>query len=523
MCAALFIINLFIVRISDYRHSSADKPYLNTPQSIIQDRNTLISLPSSKSSQQTRTAHLQGRHSVVNYDNQRTFHREQPTYWTLPKNTASTTIGIENKYHTMRKPSLEAESSYERQNTENNSYTQSANNESVRISPIDPRTSGTFKSSTPSKEDNIIDLSNKLLSPVKSTMTNDELYAVIHKSKKKLNIKDSIERSDSPALSNISLSPVTSETSLLIKGTQKHPETGYLIDPRNRNSWAYSSEKPNYPMQSTYSRGLAGIKTESTCADRYGPIPQTSRLDFKKLLLQHSVKTNTLNPQKKPTKLSAVEQLKLSKDKNQVTTPTTTSHVNILDLSGSPKTYSHRRLMKINPQPSSPGRTSTLIKEHKSTPKILLSPKSQWRFSSPRSDVLNSPIPEANNEDDNSNSSGEKADISPNTTVKTIPIVTNQRFGARRNLIPINENSVESETIHDIEHDVVPIANIDFSNATRMSRSEILQAKRAEFFNSSPESSPPRISSFKAQTINSRNETSPDHGKSSPTTLETAL
>lgn len=403
------------------------------------------------------------------------------------------------------------------------------NDESIRISPIDPRTTGSFKSSTPSNKENVIDLTSKLLSPVKSTMTNEELYAVIHKSKKKLNIKDTAERAESPALSTISLSPVSSETSLYSKGSQRYPETGYLGDPRTRMSW---SPADKYSMPPPTIGSTFGVqKQESTCADRYGPIPQTSRLDFKKLLLQHSVKLNTLSPQNKSNKLSAVEQLKLSKEKAQppaVQPSVNRSQINILDLSGSPKTYSHRKVIKTNQQPASPGRTGALIKEHKNTPKILLSPKSQWRFSSPRSDVLSSPIPEANNEDENSNSSGERHDVSPNPPPKTVPIITNQHFGARRNLIPINENvyEVENDFAESIDHGVFPL-NADFAKAHGLSRSEIMQAKRAEFFNRSPESSPPKFTSFKSPTTGaasgSRAKVSPERGKTSPTTLETAL
>lgn len=469
------------------------------------------------------TAHVRGKHGVVDYEN--SFQKGQPKYWTLPKRTP-----LEQ---TLQKPS------FSEQNRANNYLrgTSTAdmhiladqrginnNTDSVKISPIDPRNTGPFKSSTPTNKESTIDINSKLLSPVKSTMTNDELYAVIHKSKKKLNIKETPERSESPALSTLSLSPVAPETSLYSKGTQRYPETGYLGDPRSR--WSLT-DRQLVPSATPNSQ-----KPESTtCADRFGPIPQTSRLDFKKLLLQHSVKLNTLHPQNKSNKLSAVEQLKLSKEKTHLpmSPPGNRSQINILDLSGSPKTYNHRKIMKSNNQPTSPGRTGALIKEHKSTPKILLSPKSQWRFSSPRSDVLSSPIPEANNEDENSNSSGEKQDTSP---VKTVPIVTNQHFGARRSLIPISERTpeVESDFPKSIDHAIFPLGT-DQKKTQGLTRSEILQAKRAEFFSTSPDSSPPKFTSFKSPTsagpsgteIPVRNETSPERGKTSPTTLETAL
>lgn len=512
---------------SDYRHSSADKPYLNIPPSLVQQRPTVDLNAINPTLNRHHTAHLRGRHGIVNYENS-SRQREQPKFWTLPKRstfeqTAPKPLTEPRIVHFSTKPLMPPDR-----------YATSQE-ESIRISPIDPRTTGSFKSSTPSNKENVVDLSARMLSPVtKSTMTNEELYAVIHKSKKKLNIKDNAERAESPALSSISLSPVSSETSLYSKGTQRYPETGYLGDPRSRMSWS-PADKQNMPMYTT-GPAFASPKQE-TCADRHGPVPQTSRLDFKKLLLQHSVKLNTLSPQIKSNKLSAVEQLKLSKDKNQPQTSVgNRSQVNILDLSGSPKTYTQRKVIKPNPQPASPGRTGALIKEHKNTPKILLSPKSQWRFSSPRSDVLSTPIPEANNEDE-SNSSGEKHDTSPNPPSKTVPIVTNQHFGARRNLIPINENNIEADI--DFHHDdrfekgIFPL-NTDFAKSQGLSRSELMQAKRAEFFSSQPDASPPKLTSFKntspagpsgsrSKTSPERSNASPERRNTSPSTLETAL
>ncbi|CAH0605442.1 unnamed protein product [Chrysodeixis includens] len=510
---------------SDYRHSSADKPYLNIPPSLVQDKGPTVDLNAlNPTLHRHHTAHLRGKHGIVNYNNTANApQREQPKFWTLPKrNNIDYNAPPRPPYG--RKISSGDLPTYDQRPRATN-----ANEESIRISPIDPRTSGPFKSSTPSNKDNVVDLSTKLLSPVKSTMTNEELYAVIHKSKKKLNIKDTPERSESPALSTISLSPVSSETSLYSKGTQRYPETGYLGDPRNRMSWSPSEKQSILPSPNHM---YGAQKQETTCADRHGPMSQTSRLDFKKLLLQHSVKLNTLNPQTKTNKLSAVEQLKLSKEKPQ-TLPAQVanrSQINILDLSGSPKTYSNRKVIKLNNQPTSPGRTGALIKEHKNTPKILLSPKSQWRFASPRSDVLSTPIPEAYNEDENSNSSGEKHENSlENLSAKTVPIVTNQHFGARRNLIPVNENTIKIERNFPQSSDqgVFPL-NADLTKSQGPSRTEIMQAKRAEFFNTCPESSPPKLSSFKSPpmagpSIHTRTKTSPERGKVSPSTLETAL
>ncbi|CAG9559727.1 unnamed protein product [Danaus chrysippus] len=495
--------------IADYRHSNADKPPSSKqfPRPIHQPPINLYNY--NQTLQRFHT--VRGRHP--SNENNHEVETTQPKFWTLPKKSAQnaqTPIIVEEKSSYGPK-SIHTDSEYQQKQH------LSQNDESIRISPIDPRNSGTFKSSTPSNKENVVDLSSKLLSPVKSTMTNEELYAVIHKSKKKLNIKDQpSERAASPALSVISLSPVNSEPSLHKKSTQRYPESGYLGDVKNR------SDGKNGPSPNHY--GPYFIQKQETCADRYGPLQQTSRLDFKKLLLQHSVKLNTLNTQAKTSKLSAVEQLKLSKEKPQIpmTPPGNKSHVNILDLSGSPKTYNHRKIIKSSNQPTSPGRINTLLKDPKSSPKILLSPKSQWRFASPRSDVLSTPIPEVNNEDENSNSSGEKNDNSlPSPPSKTVPIITHQHFGARRSLIPINEHKIveEQNVPAAIEQGVYPIAS-EYTNSQALSRSEIIQAKRAEFFNSIPEPTASKLSSFKSS---NRSNTSPERGKSSPSTLETAL
>ncbi|KAL0120960.1 hypothetical protein PUN28_008582 [Cardiocondyla obscurior] len=149
--------------------------------------------------------------------------------------------------------------------------------------------------------------SNLVLSPTKSTMSNEELFAAIHKSKKKLNIK--LNEAD-----NENLSPYESMSSLV------------KIAAGTRHSWSPESQKASLEVPTTVQS-------------------PTSRMDFKRLLLQQSVKTN-------PMRLSAAEQLKLSRHQSQQ-------------------------------QQSSPNQNS-LTK--------VLSPRSVWRFQTPRTDVLSSTI-----------------------------------------------------------------------------------------------------------------------------------
>lgn len=282
------------------------------------------------------------------------------------------------------------------------------NEDSFRISPIDPRHSRGFQSSTPSKPTEFKAAVN-LMSPKKSTMSNEELYAVIHKGKKKMNI----ETEETPRSS-----PVTVQEPP--KQTIKSPETGYLGDKtRSRLSWSPNKgdyvdfnediDKLSPPNESRSRQSWA-------CGDRKGPKPKpTSTIDFKRLLLQKSSAGN-------PKKLSAVEQLKLSKQQIKPS-PKPQPEMSILDLSGSPRSLVNRRM--LNNAPSSPSR------EPKPVPKIL-SPRSQWRFASPRSDVLSSTILEDCREDESPNSSGEKRQPSPREDRGEKPLSAAQRLQAER-------------------------------------------------------------------------------------------
>ncbi|CAH1135131.1 unnamed protein product [Ceutorhynchus assimilis] len=261
---------------------------------------------------------------------------------------------------------------------------QSPYEDSLKISPIDPRNTAGFKSSTPSQLRTAENLESKLLSPKKSTMSNDELYAVIHKTKKKLNIEDDLNRA-SPVKEPEASTPkkINVETGYIGTRQSWSPSKGEYIDfnadidkfspvnePKNRQSWA--------------------------CNDRKGT-KKTSTLDFKKLLLQ---KTSSLSSNKK---MSAVEQLKLSKQQmqKQKEAPKTAKDMTILDLSSSPRSLVNRRM--LNNPPGSPERGTV-----KSLPKIL-SPRSQWRFTNPRSDVLSSTILEDCREDETSSNASKSS------------------------------------------------------------------------------------------------------------------
>lgn len=294
------------------------------------------------------------------------------------------------------------------------STSSSQQNDSLRISPIDPKGSGSFHCSTPALKGHdlraAVNLESRLLSPKKSTMSNEELYAVIHKSKKKLNISD--EEIDRASPVDFDFSPKT---------TPKSPETGYLGDKaRSRLSWSPGTDELS-ALKDSFSNDSRSRQSWA-CKDRKGT-GQTSRLDFKKLLLQHSKQTVPT----KNNKLSAVEQLKLSKQN----IPPITKHqddMGILELSRSPRNIANRKFNTLNsPRGGTP-------EKQRSVPK-LLSPRSQWRFASPRSDVLSSTIPEDCREDESPNNSGERRS---RNSEENKPIVQNL-FGGGSNYKSIAE------------------------------------------------------------------------------------
>ncbi|KAG8179008.1 hypothetical protein JTE90_014011 [Oedothorax gibbosus] len=145
-----------------------------------------------------------------------------------------------------------------------------------------------------------------------TTMSTEDLFAVIHNCKKKMNIKTdsdlslaSSSRSSSPSYPR----PASAKSTLA--------ETGFLsprnlpgFDSRDRRSWADFR-----PSQETCS------KRRSLASDRLGPTKPTSMHDFKMLLLQTRSNSQILGPKK-----SAVEMLKVSPcDKNTLNSPSPSS------------------------------------------------------------------------------------------------------------------------------------------------------------------------------------------------------
>uniref|UniRef100_A0A6P4F3V9 Serine-rich adhesin for platelets isoform X1 n=1 Tax=Drosophila rhopaloa TaxID=1041015 RepID=A0A6P4F3V9_DRORH len=147
----------------------------------------------------------------------------------------------------------------------------------------------------------------------------------------------------------------------------------------------------------------------NTCADRIGQ-SKTTLMDFKKLLLAKSAKASPVQ-----RKVSAVELLKKStqatptpptsktsgagqKAPSTGTKPTVNTSLKLLDLSGSPKTFANRRMLRQG-QFGSPSKT--FAPKMRGPVNLVAAAAAQ-----PRTDIMSSTILEANSEEDHSNTSG---------------------------------------------------------------------------------------------------------------------
>ncbi|XP_026834347.1 uncharacterized protein LOC6554070 isoform X2 [Drosophila erecta] len=147
----------------------------------------------------------------------------------------------------------------------------------------------------------------------------------------------------------------------------------------------------------------------NTCADRIGQ-SKTTLMDFKKLLLAKSAKASPVQRKvsavellKKPTQATATPPvLKPSGAGQKVASagskPTINTSLKLLDLSGSPKTFANRRMLRQG-QFGSPSKTFA--------PKMR-GPVNMVAAAAapPRTDIMSTTIPEANSEEDQSNTSG---------------------------------------------------------------------------------------------------------------------
>lgn len=181
----------------------------------------------------------------------------------------------------------------------------------------------------------------------------------------------------------------------------------FMTSTPTRGDTSSSASAENVPPMKQPSRNWSDNSPErlNTCADRIGQ-SKTTLMDFKKLLLAKSAKTSPVQ-----RKVSAVELLKKSSapTAGSVTAqkptpatpgaskPTLNSSLKLLDLSGSPKTFANRRMLRQG-QFGSPSKTFA--------PKIRGPSGTAVASVGPRTDIMSTTIPEANSEEDHSNNSG---------------------------------------------------------------------------------------------------------------------
>lgn len=195
---------------------------------------------------------------------------------------------------------------------------------------------------------------------------------------KRIQQKQNVNKSTSPKSTTSASkfgSPMTFKTSTPLKksptkdNSQPRPSIHRIDDTSFGNSTAIE------PINSSHNqRTMENVGRSTMCSDRMGTA-KTSLLDFKKLLLTTSGKRLTQKP-------SAVEQLKVKRDMAAEQQPT----MKILDLSGSPKSFANRRVLRD-------GNASPFKKIN------LTSPRSRWKFNQFNKNTISS-IPEANVEDD---------------------------------------------------------------------------------------------------------------------------
>jgi len=201
--------------------------------------------------------------------------------------------------------------------------------EPTAMSPIDPRNAGAFTASTPQQMHNP---NFSTMSPMKTSLTED--------------LRTRLRLSNSGIRSHGN-SPISSGRSTPSRIFEPQQAT------RSRHSWSNNN-----------------VELPSVCSDRLGT-PKTSLMDFKKLLLNK-------NTAARPGKISAVEALRMSREKTP--SPTPNSSMNILDLSGSPKTFATRRMIRQGQFGG--GGSSPSKQKH-----------TNWRGM--RTDVISTAIPEA--------------------------------------------------------------------------------------------------------------------------------
>ncbi|GFX01564.1 uncharacterized protein TNCV_3970671 [Trichonephila clavipes] len=270
----------------------------------------------------------------------------EPVYHRSPKEITSANM-FQNA-HTMLppNPNISGLPSNEIMLTQHNINLHSKQTEKLSISSFDEshfrNTEDNFYDSLQKSPQNL--LNTDMVKPHQSTMSTEDLFAVIHNCKKRMNIKTdsdiSLTSSSSRSSSPLFLRPTSSKGALAETGFLSPRNSSSFDSSRDRRSWADFRPTNSIPPE-----------RKSLASDRLGPTKPTSMHDFKMLLLQTRSNSQVLGPRK-----SAVEMLKVpsSQDKTHkiISTPLNFS-------SCSPTSYS---------VPSSPSSELYMYSGHSTVP-----------------------------------------------------------------------------------------------------------------------------------------------------------
>lgn len=352
---------------------------------------------------------------------------------------------------------------------------------------------------------------NDDLNVAKVNIDTNELYATPNKLR---TTRQGFDNYFSPIASNPATSPPPFQTSTPTNGGVKSPTRGLADEIRNRlrltESGARSSgnspinsgrSTPRLEPQARTRHSWASQNTEvpQTCADRMKP--KTSLMDFKRLLLEHG-KTNPAAPKK-----SAVEQLKLNKNQPLSPQKPIASKPLILDLSGSPKTFATRRMIRQgNFGLNSPVKSGPSVPKH-------VSPRTGWRYNNIRTtDVITTAIPEVNSEE---------SDSSPNNSIRKLQQTAEQKSpGVVEEKVNMRDNIfLKTEENNFMKHEMKP------QQSSLLTRAQ-LQAQRAQFLlgnNNNNNNNNNNINSLNKPFVSKFNDSKKSEANNATPSLETAL
>ncbi|XP_053946812.1 serine-rich adhesin for platelets [Anastrepha ludens] len=247
--------------------------------------------------------------------------------------------------------------------------------------------------------------------PPSSVTCRDDLYATpIKRSERMARAAASAAQNGANSASNIS--PIVPRN-----------RSGFQTSTPSRGDDAALAALSNSPCRQPLSRNPTWADDNSperynTCSDRIGH-SKTSLLDFKKLLLAKSVKTSPVQ-----RKLSAVELLKKTSPVNvspaeaSINKPLPASgtqalngSMKLLDLSGSPKTFANRRMLRQG-QFGSPSKNFA--------PKLKGTTGGSIANAVQRTNIMSTTIPEVNSEEDHSSTSSSTNSSKDSSELKTV-------------------------------------------------------------------------------------------------------